>query len=127
MPATYQRDFIHQPRVLLVFIEFNILICLQTGRQKRTHLNPAPPPALQPPPQPQPQPPAGEEESHPARVSCPGSSKDKKEDATATSWPTSYTPTSQNFVRMPPGLHHQRTHTTQHQDVSQQFQEAIRS
>ena len=56
MPATHHRDFTHQLRVHLVFIEFNILICILMGRQRRTHLNPAPSPALQPPPQPQTQP-----------------------------------------------------------------------
>ena len=56
MPATHQRDFLHKLMVLLVFIEFNILICILIGRQRRTHLNPESPPALQPAPQPQPQP-----------------------------------------------------------------------
>ena len=56
MPATHHRDFLHQLRVFLVFIEFNILICILMERQKRTHLNPAPSSALQPPAQPQPQP-----------------------------------------------------------------------
>ena len=55
MSATHHRDFLHRLMVLLVFIEFNILICILIGRQ-RTHINPTPPPALQPLPQPQPQP-----------------------------------------------------------------------
>ena len=55
MPGTHHRDFLHQLRVLLVFIEFNILICILIGTQKRTHLNQASSPVLQPPPQPQPQ------------------------------------------------------------------------
>ena len=46
----------HYLRVLLVFIEFNILIYILTGRQRRTHLNPAPSPAILPPAQPHPQP-----------------------------------------------------------------------
>ena len=50
MLATHHRDFINQLRVLLVFIEFNILICILIGRQKRTHLNPTPPPATAPAP-----------------------------------------------------------------------------
>ena len=49
MSATHHRDFLHKLRVLLVFIEFHILICIMIRRQRRTHLNPAPPPALQPP------------------------------------------------------------------------------
>ena len=56
MPATHHRDFLHQLRALLVFTEFNILICILMERQRRTHLNPVPPTALQPPAQPQPQP-----------------------------------------------------------------------
>ena len=53
MPATYHRDFIDQVRVLSAFLEFNILICILMGRQRRTHLNPAPSAAIQPPAQPQ--------------------------------------------------------------------------
>ena len=53
MPATHHRDFINQLRVLLVFIEFDILICILMGRQRTTHLNPAPSPVIQPPAQPQ--------------------------------------------------------------------------
>ena len=43
-------------RVLFIFVEFNILICILIDRQKNTHMNPASPPAIQPPPQPQPAP-----------------------------------------------------------------------
>ena len=49
MPATHHRDFLHQLRVLLDFIEFNILICILMERQRRTHLNPVPSPDIQPP------------------------------------------------------------------------------
>ena len=49
MPATYQRGFLQKLRVILFFI----MIC----RQKRTHLNTGPPPALDTAPSPQPQPP----------------------------------------------------------------------
>ena len=52
MPATHHRDFIYQLRVLLVFIEFNILICILMERQRRAHLNRPPSPAIQPQPQP---------------------------------------------------------------------------
>ena len=55
IPASHHRDFTHHLRVILVFIEFNILICILMDRQKRTHLNPAPPPVIQPQVQPQPQ------------------------------------------------------------------------
>ena len=96
MPATHHRDFIHQLRVLLVFIEFNILMFILMERQRRTHLKPAPSPALQPPPQPQPQP-TPRRRRKPAKTgSCPEFSTDKKSDTTATSWPTSYTQTFQD-------------------------------
>ena len=88
MPATHHRDFTHQLRVLLVFTEFNILICILMERQ-RTHLNPPPSPAIQPPAQPQPQP--APRRSHPTSRSCYRFFRDKKRDATATSWLTSYT------------------------------------
>ena len=55
MPASHHRVFLHQLRVLLVFIEFNILIFILMERQ-RAHWNPAPSPAIQPPAQPKPQP-----------------------------------------------------------------------
>ena len=84
----------------MVFIEFYILICIFMGRQKRTHLNPAPSHAIRPPAQPQPSQPKGEE-SHPTPGSCPGFPRDKKRDATATSWPTSYTLTSQGTIILP--------------------------
>ena len=32
VPATHHRDFLHKLRVLLVFIEFNILICIMISR-----------------------------------------------------------------------------------------------
>ena len=57
MPAIHQRDSLQKPRVLLFFIEFNILILLKICRQKRTHLNPGPSLSLHPAPSPQPQPP----------------------------------------------------------------------
>ena len=56
MQATYQRDFLQTPRVLLFFIKFNILTFIIICRQKKTHLNPGSPPALQPAPLPQPPP-----------------------------------------------------------------------
>ena len=83
MPATHHRDICLGT---LVFIEFNILICILMERQRRTHLNPRSSPAIQPPPQPPPQ-------SVPRRrrkPPCPGSFKDKNRDSTATSWQTSY-------------------------------------
>ena len=57
LAAKHNRDSIHQLKVLLVFIEFNIVICILMGRQRRMHLNPAASPSLQtpqPPPQPAP-------------------------------------------------------------------------
>ena len=98
MQATHQRGFLHKLRVLLVFIEFNNLICILMRRQRRTH--PAPSPALQPPPQPAPT----RKKSQQTYGSCPRSFKDKKEDATATSWPTSYTQISQD-TRILAGSH----------------------
>ena len=53
MQTTHHRDFLHKVGVLLVFVEFIILISILIGRQRRTHLNLAPSPALQAPPQPQ--------------------------------------------------------------------------
>ena len=55
MPALHQRNFLQKLRVLWVFIEFNILIFTMICRQKRTHLNLGPGPAIQPAPQPLPQ------------------------------------------------------------------------
>ena len=59
------------------------------GRQRKTHLNPSPSPALQPPAQPQPQPAPRRKKSYQTLGSYPGSFKDKKKDDFATSWPTS--------------------------------------
>ena len=42
MPATHHRDFIHQLRELLVFIEFNNLICILLERQHSTSTASAP-------------------------------------------------------------------------------------
>ena len=53
MPATRHRDFLQKPRVLLLFIEFNILIFLMICRQTRTHPNPGPTPAPKAAPSPQ--------------------------------------------------------------------------
>ena len=100
-------------------------------RQRRTHLNPEPSQVLKPAPQPQNKPATGEEKCHQTHGSCPGSFKDKKNDATATAWLTSCTQTSQDTRILPachlPFLLHRRTHTSPHQEVSQQFQEALRS
>ena len=104
MPATHHRDSLHQLRVLLVFIEFNILIFILIGRQKRTHLNPAPPPAPQPPPLTQPQPAPRRRIKPPKPWVMPWILQDRKKDATATSWPTSYTPISQD-TRILSGCH----------------------
>ena len=81
-------------------------------RQKRTHPNPGPAPAIQPIPHLQPQPgeAPGEEESHQTPGSCPGYLKQTKNDATATSSPThlfnphQYTLTSQD-TRILSGCH----------------------
>ena len=54
MLVTHWRDCLDKLRVFLVFIEFIILICILIARQRRIHLYPAPPTALQPPPQSQP-------------------------------------------------------------------------
>ena len=95
MPATHHRDLTHHLRVLLVFIKFNMLICMLMERL-RTHLNPVPSPAIQPPAQSQRQPALRRRKKK--------SFEDKKGDATATSWPTSYTPTSQD-TRILSGCH----------------------
>ena len=55
MPATHHREFLQKLRVLLIFIEFNILIFIMICTERRTHLNPGPPPVLHPAPQSQPQ------------------------------------------------------------------------
>ena len=123
MPATHHRDFIHQLRVLLVFNGCNILMCILMEIQGRTHLNPAPSPALQPPAQPQPEPVPRRRRKPPNPWVMP-SSKNKKRDATATS----YTQTSQETRILSgcplPFLPHQGTQTPPHQEVSHQFQEA---
>ena len=80
----------------LVFIEFYILICILIGRQKRIHLKSTPPAVLQPP-----------QHAPRRRITpglCPGSFKDKKKDATATSWLTLYTLTYQD-TRLLSGYH----------------------
>ena len=86
MPATHHRDFIHQLRALLVFIEFNFFICILIGMTEKDtfELSPITCPTY-------------------TTWSCSGFFKDMKRDATANSWLTSYTdiPGCQNFVRMP--------------------------
>ena len=130
MPATHHRDFIHQLRVLLVCIEFNILICILMERQ-RTRLNPVPSPAIQPPAQPQPQ-------LAPRRRRKPqnpwvmpwilqrqekGCYSNLLADLIHTDIPG-----YQNFLRMPlPFLPHRGMHSPLYQEVSHQFQEAIGS
>ena len=99
MPATHHRDFLHQLRVLLFFIEFNILIFIMMERQRTTYLNPAPSLTIQLPAQP-----PGEEKNHQTPGSCPGSFKDNKRYATATFCPTSYTLTYQD-TRILSGCH----------------------
>ena len=56
MPATHHKDFMHQLRILLIFIKFNILICILMERQRITHSKPPPSPDILPPTQPQSQP-----------------------------------------------------------------------
>ena len=84
-------------RVLLFFIEFNILIFIMICRQKRTHLNPGPAP----------QPAPGEEESHNTPGSCPGSFKNKKKrcyNSLLADLIHTDIPGYQNFVRMAPAF-----------------------
>ena len=100
MPVTHHRDFVHQLRVLLVFFEFNTLICILMERQRRTHLNPPPLPAIQPPAQPQPQPAPRRRRKPP----YPSPFKDKKKmlHQPLTNLIHTDIPRYQNFVRMPP-------------------------
>ena len=95
-------NFLHKLRVYLVLVEFNIFICIMIGGQKRSQLNPglttcptASITAIAP---------ASPRRSRQIPGSYPGSFKDKKKDATAISWSTSYTPTSQNTRILPPAF-----------------------
>ena len=63
MPAADQRDSLHQLRVLLIFIKFNILICILMEKQK-DNLNPAPSRGLRHHHSLSPSQPPGEEEIH---------------------------------------------------------------
>ena len=131
MSAIHHRDFLHQLRELWGFIEFNIFICILIGRKRRTHSIPAPSPAIQSPTQPQPHPAPRTKRKPPKPWDHALDFKDKKRNATATSWPTSYTPTSQG-ARILSGCHlpflpDQGMHTPPHQEFSHQFQEVIRS
>ena len=98
MPASHHRYIIPYLRVILVFIEFNILICILMGRQRRTHLIPAPSVALQTPPQPQPQPAPRRRRKQPNPWVTPCYSN------LLTDLIHTYIPGYQNFVRMPPAF-----------------------
>ena len=129
MPGTLDRDFIHQLRVLLVFIEFNILICILMGRQRRTPLNPAPLPAIQPPAQSQPQPAPRRRRKPPNPWVMPWICQ-RQENGWCRNLLTDLRHTNipgyQNFLRMPPAfLPHQGTHSSPYEEVSHHFQKPL--